>query len=74
MADRIRCIDKRWYDMLKPVINKCNNTVHSTIQMKPVRAHKDDNSLEVKQNIELKASYTTNYPDMSAGDKIENIY
>ena len=52
IADRIRANDKKWYDVLKPVINKYNNIVHSTIEMKPVQAQKDNNSLEVKHNIE----------------------
>mgnify|MGYP001236072565 CR=1 FL=1 len=47
-------MDKKWYNMLKPVINKYHNTIHYAIQMKHACDHKYDNSLEVKQNIELK--------------------
>ena len=71
IADRIRNTNRNWYDMLKPVINKYNNTVHSTIQMKPIHAHKDDNQLEVKQNLELKANYKRKYPNISVGDRVK---
>ncbi len=57
--------------MLKPVINKYNNTVHSTTQMKPIQAHKDSNRLEVKQNLELKASYKRKYPNITVGDHVK---
>ena len=70
-SDRIRGNDKKWYDMLKHVINKYSNTVNSTIEMKPVQAHRDDNSLEVKQNIECQTYYTRKYPHISVGDKVK---
>ncbi len=71
IADRIRNTNNKWYDMFKHVINKYNNTVHSTTQMKPVQAHKDTNRLEVKQNIQLKASYKRKYPNISVGDFVK---
>ena len=57
--------------MLKPVINKYNNIIRSTVQMKPAHAHKDDYRLEVKQNIELKAYYKITYPNISVGDQVK---
>ena len=71
IGDRIRGNDKNWYDMLKPVIVKYSNTVHSTIEMKPTQAHQDNIRLEVNQNIEFKATYNRTYPNISVGDNVK---
>ena len=57
--------------MLKPVINKYNNTVHSTIEMKPIEAHRDGNRTDVRNNLELKAKYKRTYPNISVNDTVK---
>ncbi len=39
--------------------------------MTPKQAHKDTNSLEVKQNLELKSNYKRKYPTISVGDNVK---
>ena len=42
-----------WTDMLKPVLNKYLNTVHSSIGYTPKEGHKDTNTADVSSTLEL---------------------
>ena len=41
----------KWVDQLKPIIDKCNNTIHNTIEMTPNQARREGNQLMVSYNI-----------------------
>ena len=43
-----------WTDMLKHVLNKYLNTVHSSTDHTPKEGHKDSNAADVSSNLELK--------------------
>ena len=53
---------EQWVDILPSVLNKYNNTKHSTTGMKPNEAKKKDNHFEVWLNINSKATYNRKYP------------
>ena len=53
---------EQWVDILPSVLNKYNNTKHSTTGMKPNEAKKKDNQFEVWLNINSKATYNRKYP------------
>ncbi len=64
MYDRVRFTDGKWEDMLPYVINKYNNTKHSTTDHTPKQAHDDKNSPSVAVNL-AKRQYTKESIDQS---------
>ena len=46
---------EKWVDMLRAIVNKSNNTKHSTTSITPNEAKRDDNTLKVWLNIKNKA-------------------
>ena len=60
----------KWLDQLKPIINKYNNTVHSTIEMTPNDAKKRGNRFFVSFNLWKNAKRNRQYPDLSVGDNV----
>ena len=54
----------KWVDQLKPILNKYNNTEHTTIKMSPNDAKKPQNEMTVKFNLELKAQKNRKYPEL----------
>ena len=42
--DRVRITNARWEDMLKPVLRKYNNTIHSSTNHNPKEAHEGKHS------------------------------
>ena len=48
-----------------------NKNEHSTTNMKPSDAIKEDNRLDVKINLELKAKRDRRYPELKVGDKVK---
>ena len=60
----------KWIDMLPSVLNKYNNTKHSTTGMQPNEAKKKDNHFEVWLNISNKATYNRKYQPLKVGDKV----
>ena len=49
--DRVRVTNANWEDMLKPVVNKYINTIHSSTNHTPKDAHEDKNSSDVIANL-----------------------
>ena len=47
--------------------------VHSSINMAPYEATKSSNSIDVKSNLELQASFTRKYPELEIGSNV-SIY
>jgi hypothetical protein len=61
---------EKWVEMLPAVLNKYNNTEHSTTGVKPNDAKKDENKVEVWLNIKNKAVYNRKYPPLKILDKV----
>jgi len=53
--DRVRITNGKWEDMLKFVVNKYNNTIHSSTNHTPKEAHEDKTSPDVIANLTMKA-------------------
>ena len=60
----------KWLEQLKPIINKYNHTVHSTIDMTPNEAKKRGNKLMVSFNLLNKAKRNRKYPELSVGNNV----
>ncbi len=72
LFDRLRDNDNiKWTDLLQIVINKYNNTIHSSSKMTPLQAHKDENRINVGINLHLKAQYKRKYPQINIGDYVK---
>ena len=54
----------KWVDLLKPIIDKYNNTIHNSIEMIPNDAKKPGNQLMVSYNIWAKTKRNRQYPDL----------
>ena len=60
----------KWLEQLKPIINKYNNTVHSTIDMTPNDAKKRGNKLMVSFNLWNNAKKNRKYAELKVGDYV----
>ena len=60
----------KWTSQLEAVVNKYNNTVHSTIKMTPNDARKDSNKLTTSFNIWAKSKKDRVYPELKVGDEV----
>lgn len=69
--DRVRFTKGKWEDMIKYVVDKYNNSIHSTIGLTPKEAHNDKNSPTVAVNLALKASYNRKYNKINIGDEVK---
>ena len=63
----------KWLEQLHPILNKYNNTIHSTIKMTPNDATKKGNKLMVTFNILNKAKRNRNYPNILVGDDVRTM-
>lgn len=69
--DRVRFTNGKWEDMLPYVVNKYNNSKHSTTNHTPKEAHDDKNSPSVAANMSLKVSYNRKYKNINIGDEVK---
>jgi hypothetical protein len=69
--DRVRNTDRKWQDILPLVINKYNNTIHSTIGTTPNDAHNDNNRVSVATNLAIHSINKRKYPSLSIGSKVK---
>ena len=53
--DRVRFTKSNWDEIIKFVVNKYNNTVHSSTNHKPKDARQDNNSPDVAANLAMKS-------------------
>ena len=60
----------KWTSQLEAVVNKYNNTEHTTIKMTPNEARKEGNKLMVSYNIWDKAKRDRKYPELKVGDDV----
>ena len=64
--------DKRWVDVLYPVLITYNQkNKHSATKMTPKEAMKPSNQLQVKANLELTRKHTRRYPEVTVGDYVK---
>ena len=64
--------DKRWIDVLYPVLITYNQkNKHSATKMTPKEAMKPSNHLQVKANLELTRKHTRKYPEITVGDYVK---
>ena len=62
----------QWVDFVYPIMLTYNNKmVHSSIKMTPQEATKSSNAIDVKNNIELQASFTRKYPELEIGSTVK---
>ena len=57
--------------MLKHVLNKCLNTVHSSTDHTPKEGQKYTNTADVSSNLELKGMNKRKYPTISINDYVK---
>ena len=69
--DRVRFTNGNWEDMIKYVVTKYNNTIHSTTKYKPVEAHLDSNSADVISNLIVKSIHKRKYKNINVGDEVK---
>ena len=60
----------KWLEQLKPVINKYNNTSHSTIGMSPNEARKRSNEMVVKWHLWNNSNRERKYPKLEKNDEV----
>ena len=64
---------EKWTEQLNYVLNKYNNTVHSTIEITPKEATLKRNEMVVKFNLWNNAKRNRKYPDLSEGSNVRTI-
>ena len=60
----------KWVEQLKPILNKYDNTEHTTIKMSPNDAKKPQNEMTAKFNLELKAKKNRKYPALNKDSEV----
>jgi hypothetical protein len=60
--------DANWINELSSVMDKYNNTVHSTIKMKPIEASKTENSAQIAKQFNDKRKFPP--PKYKVGDYV----
>ena len=63
----------QWTEQLNYVLNKYNNTVHSTIEMTPIQAKKKSNEMVVKFNLWNNVKRNRKYPELTEGSNVRTI-
>lgn len=69
--DRVRFTRGKWEDMLKYVINKYNNSIHSTTNHTPNDAHQDKKEVGVAVNLAMKSVHKRKYNNINVGDDVK---
>ena len=71
LTDRELVTKGAWTILLQPVMNEYKKQmIHSTTQMTPDNAHKDENAVEVKATSVFTEKYLRKYPKIEVGDKV----
>ena len=60
----------KWLEQLNPILNKYNNTSHTTIEMTPNEAKKKSNEMVVKSNLWNNASRNRKYPEIKENQEV----
>jgi hypothetical protein len=67
----VRNTDRQWQDMIPLVVNKYNNTIHSSTSNTPNQGHNDNNRVSVATSLAIHSNYKRNYPSLTEGDKVK---
>ena len=59
-----------WVKHVKHIVDKYNNTLHSTIEIKPVEAVKKENHLWVNWHLQNNSKKDRQYPKINEGDMV----
>jgi hypothetical protein len=57
--------------MIPFILNKYNNTIHSSTWLSPNAGHNDNNRVSVATSLALHSDYKRKYPSLSVGDKVK---
>ena len=60
-------------NQMEAVVNKYNNTAHSTIKMSPNDARKEGNELATSFNIWAQSEKDRVYPELKVGDEVRGM-
>ena len=64
--------DPQWHTFNHQILLTYNNfQVHSATKMTPKQAAKNSSQIDVKNNLELKATHNRRYPPLAVGDKVK---
>ena len=69
--DRVRVTNAKWEDMVKPVVKKYINTIHSSTNHTPKEAYYDKISPDVIANLTMKILNKRKYKNISVGDEVK---
>ena len=70
--DHGKVASPQWIDFVYQIMLTYNTKmVHSSIKMTPYEATKPSNAIDVKNNIELQASFTRKYPELEIGSSVK---
>ena len=69
--DRVRFNRGSWTVMLSKALDKYNDTVHSSTNMKPKDAHDDKNHMDVRVNLTRRDKNTGKYPEVKVNDMVK---
>ena len=62
----------QWHNYIFPIMLTYNNKYeHSAIGLTPSEATKEDNTMEAKINMLMKAKRNREYPDLNVGDRVK---
>jgi hypothetical protein len=69
--DRVRFTSGNWEDMIKHVVTKYNNTIHSSTKHTPKEAHLDKNSPDVAVSLKAASIQKRKYKNINVGDDVK---
>ena len=62
----------QWHNYIFPILLTYNNkNEHTSTGLTPTESTKQDNQLDVKPSLEMKATRNRKYPDLVIGDKVK---
>jgi hypothetical protein len=65
-------VDPQWVKYNAEILKAYNDKqVHSSTKMTPAEASKPANTIDVKNNLELRAKHNRKYPPLSVGDTVQ---
>ena len=64
---------EKWHELVKVVLKRYNDTVHSTTGLTPNEARKDENRIRVWLHIQKYARFRRKYPPLHVGDEVRTL-
>ena len=66
--ERVQHTTKDWHMLLPNLLEQYNNTIHDSTKLKPVNAIQNENAVDVKTNLMLKARFKRKCKEMNSND------